>query len=179
MNCIITIKIIDFLPKLNSIPYENYKCIFFNDDFTENIYLNKSSNKIFIQETPKINSDIKYTIHILESKSNSLIGISELIIPLIELKKSKLPCTIKKEQKIKIIIDIYTKRKLFKTLINSTDMFFLIKTEIFIPDAKLLAGGSKIEVKKQNLNSDNKSKKLTKDIINKNKRKKLENEIKK
>ena len=59
---------------------------------------------------------------------------------------------------------------LFKTLINSTDMFFLIKTEIFIPDAKLLAGGSKIEVKKQNLNSDNKSKKLTKDIINKNKR---------
>ncbi len=68
MNCIITIKIIDFLPKVNSIPYENYKCIFFNDDFTENIYLNKSSNKIFIQETPKINSDIKYTIHILESK---------------------------------------------------------------------------------------------------------------
>ena len=179
MNCIITIKIIDFLPKVNSIPYENYKCIFFNDDFTENIYLNKSSNKIFIQETPKINSDIKYTIHILESKSNSLIGISELIIPLIELKKSKPPCTIKKEQKIKIIIDINTKRKLFKTLINSTDMFFLIKTEIFIPDAKLLAGGSKIEVKKQNLNSDNKSKKLTKDIINKNKRKKLENEIKK
>ena len=156
MNCIITIKIIDFLPKVNSIPYENYKCIFFNDDFTENIYLNKSSNKIFIQETPKINSDIKYTIHILESKSNSLIGISELIIPLIELKKSKPPCTIKKEQKIKIIIDINTKRKLFKTLINSTDMFFLIKTEIFIPDAKLLAGGSKIEVKKQNLNSDNK-----------------------
>ena len=28
MNCIITIKIIDFLPKVNSIPYENYKCIF-------------------------------------------------------------------------------------------------------------------------------------------------------
>ena len=43
MNCIITLKINDYIPKLQSIPYENFKCAFINNDFTGNILLNKSS----------------------------------------------------------------------------------------------------------------------------------------
>ena len=151
MNCIITLKINDYFPKLESIPYENFICLITNGDFKERIPISKNNNNKCTHEIPIINTDIKYTIHILESNSNSLIGISELIIPLFKFRQINPPCTITHEQKIKIIIDNNTKRKLFKTLINASDIFLVLIADIFVPNNRNIVNFSLsiIEVKRK------------------------------
>ena len=152
MNCIITLKINDYFPKIESIPYENFICLFSFEDFKGKIPLsNNDNNNKIAHEISIINSDIKYTIHILEYNSNSLIGMCELLIPLIKLRQINPPCTIIQEQKLKLIIDVNTKRKLFKTLVTSSDIFLFLRAEIFIPNMKCIcdSGISKIEVKRK------------------------------
>ena len=46
MNCIVTLKINDYYPKLNTIPYENYVCLFTYGDFFCKIPLIKKTNSI-------------------------------------------------------------------------------------------------------------------------------------
>ena len=180
MNCLITFKINDYSPKLESIPYQNYVCLFTCGDFKGKILFSQYNNNICAHEINKINSDMKYIIHILDSNSSSLIGMCELIIPLIKLRQINPPCTIIQEQKLKIIIDMNTKRKLFKTLINSSDIFLFLRAEIFIPNLKNIGCNDtdKIEVTRNNLNrknkninkkelsNTNKKKKIIKDIVN-------------
>jgi hypothetical protein len=136
MNCIVTLKINDYYPKNESIPYENFVCLFTYGDFFGKIPLIKKSNNICKHEIEKISSDIKYNIRILEFNESSLIGISEMIIPFNKIKKINFPGTMIQEQKIKLIIDVNTKRKLFGKLINSGDIYLLICAEVFIPDNK-------------------------------------------
>ena len=136
MNCIVTLKINDYYPKNESIPYENFVCLFTYGDFFGKIPLIKKSNNICKHEIEKISSDIKYNIRILEFNDSSLIGISEMIIPFNKIKKINFPGTMIQEQKIKLIIDLNTKRKLFGKLINSGDIYLLICAEVFIPDNK-------------------------------------------
>ena len=156
MNCIITLKINDYYPKLDSIPYENFICIITNNDFKQTLSLSKNNNNKCTQEIPIINTDIKYTIHILESNTNSLIGISELLIPLFKFKQINPPCTIIHEQKLKIIMDMTTKRKIFKTLINASDIFLNLIAEIYVPNIKNIGNIylSVIEVKRKNKNNN-------------------------
>ena len=182
MNCIITLKINDYFPKLESIPYENFICLITNGDFKERIPISKNNNNKCIHEIPIINSDIKYTIHILESNSNSLIGISELIIPLFKFRQINPPCTITHEQKIKIIIDNNTKRKLFKTLINASDIFLVLIADIFVPNIKNIVNFSlsiiEVKRKKINFNKENNNKENNNNNI-KNKKKKSVKTIRK
>ena len=180
MNCIITLKINDYFPKLESIPYQNFVCLFTYGDFKGKILLSQNNNNICTHEINRINSDMKYIIHILDSNSSSLIGMCELLIPLIKLRQMNPPCTIILEQKLKVIIDMNTKRKLFKTLINSSDIFLFLRAEIFIPNLKNIVCNDfdKIEVTRNNINGKkknnnkkdfshtNKKKKIIKDIIN-------------
>ena len=160
MNCIITLKINDYFPKLESIPYQNFVCLFTYKDFIGKIPLSQYYYNECSHEINKINSDIKYTIHILESNSSSLIGMSELLIPFIKFKQINPPCNIIQEQKIKVIIDLNTKRKLFKTLINSSDIFLVLRAEIFVPNIKNVGKmePNKIEVKRKNINFNIKNK---------------------
>ena len=160
MNCIITLKIYDHFPKLESIPYKNFICLFNYKDFIGKIPLSEYYYNECSHEINKINSDIKYTIHILESNSSSLIGMSELLIPFIKFKQINPPCRIIQEQKIKVIIDLNTKRKLFKTLINSSDIFLVLRAEIFVPNVKNIGKMelNKIEVKRKNINFNSNNK---------------------
>ena len=180
MNCIITLKINDYFPKLDTIPYETFICLFSYGDFKGKIPLYQMNDNVCIHEIPKINSDIKYTLHILETNKSSLIGMSELLIPLVKLKSINPPYTIIHEQKLKLIIDVNTKRKLFKTLINTSDIFLYLKAEIFVPNIKNIidVDMGKIEVKRNtgkrftsnvgNSQLTNKKKRIYKDIkINK------------
>ena len=136
MNCIVTLKINDYYPKLDTIPYENFICLFTYGDFFGKIPLIKKTNNICKHEIGLINSDIKYNIHILEYNESSLIGISEMVIPFIKIKKINPPGTMVHEQKIKLIIDLNTKRKLFGKLINSSEIYLDINAQVFIPDKK-------------------------------------------
>ena len=134
MNCIITLRIKDYFPKIETIPYENFICLFTYEDFFGKIPLIEKSNNICKHEIQTISSDIKYNIHILEYNESSLIGICEIVIPFIKIRRIKAPGKMVQEQKIKLIIDVNTKRKLFGKLINSGDIYLVLCAEVFIPD---------------------------------------------
>ena len=136
MNCIITLKINDYFPKIDSIPYENFVCLFTYGDFFGKIPFIKKSNNICKHELDTISSDIKYNIRILEFNESSLIGICEMIIPFAKIRKINPPGTMIQEQKIKLIIDVNTKRKLFGKLINTGEIYLDLRAEVFIPDKK-------------------------------------------
>ena len=55
MNCLITFKINDYSPKLESIPYQNYVCLFTYGDFKGKILFSQYNNNICAHEINKIN----------------------------------------------------------------------------------------------------------------------------
>ena len=134
MNCIITLKIKDCYPKNNLIPFDKFVCLFTYGDFFGKIPLIQKATNICKHEISTINSDIKYNIHILEYSDSSLIGICEMVIPFIKIKKINPPGSMTQEQKIKLIIDLNTKRKLFGKITNSGDIFLEFCAEVFIPN---------------------------------------------
>ncbi len=138
MKCIVTLRINDYYPKNESIPYENFVCLFTYGDFFGKIPLIQKSNNICKHEIETINSDIKYNIHILEYNNSSLIGISEMVIPFNKIKKINAPGTMIQEQKIQLIIDVNTKRKLFGKLISNGEIYLFLCAEVFIPDKKII-----------------------------------------
>ena len=150
MSCIITLKIKDYFPKIETIPYENFVCLFTYEDFFGKIPLIEKSNNICKHEIPTISSDIKYNIHILEYNESSLIGICEIVIPFIKIRRIKAPGTMVQEQKIKLIIDVNTKRKLFGKLINSGDIYLVLCAEVFIPDKNNIIINNDNNIKKNN-----------------------------
>ena len=156
MSCIVTLKINDYYPKIDSIPYENLICLFTYGDFFVKIPLIQKSNNICKHEIDTIRTDIKYNIHVLECNESSLIGISELVIPFIKIKKINAPGTMIQEQKIKLIIDLNTKRKLFGKLINAGDIYLVLSAEVFIPDKKNIIINN--EINNININDNMKKK---------------------
>ena len=164
MSCIITLKINDYYPKIDSIPYENFICLFTYGDFFVKIPLIQKSNNICKHEIETISSDIKYNIHILEYNESSLIGISEMVIPFIKIKKINAPGTMVQEQKVKLIIDLNTKRKLFGKIINSGDIYLVLSAEVFIPDKKNIIINNDLNNININLNDGLKKKNSNKQI---------------
>lgn len=78
MNCCtILIKIKDFMPKLSKIPFNNYICIFTNNDFEGRISLMQYEYQHINHEIRDINSDINYKIKLFDIISKKIIGISE------------------------------------------------------------------------------------------------------
>ena len=78
MNCCsVIIKIKDFLPKLSKIPYENYICIFTNNEFEGRISLMQYEYQHINHEIKDIKSDIIYKIKVIDLISKKIIGISE------------------------------------------------------------------------------------------------------
>ena len=69
-----------------------------------------------------------------------------MVIPLIKIKKISAPGTMIQEQKIKLIIDVNTKRKLFGKLINSGDIYLVLCAEVFIPDKKIRVCGLDLDI---------------------------------
>ena len=164
MSCIITLKINDYYPKIDSIPYENFICLFTYGDFFVKIPLIQKSSNICKHEIETISSDIKYNIHILEYNESSLIGISEMVIPFIKIKKINAPGTMVQEQKVKLIIDLNTKRKLFGKIINSGDIYLVLSAEVFIPDKKNIIINNDLNNININLNDGLKKKNSNKQI---------------
>ena len=78
MNCCtILIKIKDFIPKLAKIPYENYICIFTNDNFEGRISLIQNKYQYINHQIENIKSDLFYKITIIDIISNKIIGTSD------------------------------------------------------------------------------------------------------
>ena len=132
LSCRLTIKIKDYFPKTDTIPYSNYICLFSCGEYQGQIPFIPDESKFLQHQIKNISSDIKYKVLILDFNDMTLIGMCEMSIAYKVLNRIIPKNGFIQEQQKKLIIDTKTKRKLFGTVINSGDIFLNIYTEVFL-----------------------------------------------
>ena len=136
ISCSMTIKIKDYYPKIDTIPYENYICIFTYKEYQGQIPFLPEENQQYQEQIKNITSDIKYKVHVLNNNDMSLIGMCEMVISYNILNQINPPNGFIQEQQKKLIIDLKTKRKLFGKIVQTGDIFLNIVSEIYL-DSKI------------------------------------------
>ena len=131
-SCSVSFKIKDYFPKIETIPFDEYVCLFINGDFNEKIPLIEKDYNICKHQINNVNSDLKYKIHLVNINDFSLIGICEIIIPYSIISQIDTPGSFIKEQQLKLLVDLKTKRKLFGTIVSSGDIYLYISAEVFV-----------------------------------------------
>ena len=132
LSCRLTIKIKDYFPKVTSIPYINYICLFTCGEYQGQIPFLPDETKFLQHQLKNISTDIKYKVLILDFNDMTLIGMCEMNIAYKVLSRILPQNGFIQEQQKKLIIDTKTKRKLFGTVINSGDIYLNIYTEVFL-----------------------------------------------
>ncbi len=132
LSCRLTIKIKDYFPKTDTIPYSNYICLFSCGEYQGQIPFIPDESKFLQHQIKNISSDIKYKVLILDFNDMTLIGMCEMSIAYKVLNRIIPKNGFIQEQQKKLIIDTKTKRKLFGTVINNGDIFLNIYTEVFL-----------------------------------------------
>ena len=130
LTCRLTIKIKDYFPKTDSIPYSNYICLFSCGEYQGQIPFLPDESKYLQHQLKNISSDIKYKVLILDFNDMTLIGMCEMTIAYKVLNRIMPNNGFIQEQQKKLIIDMKTKRKLFGTLINTGDIYLKIYAEV-------------------------------------------------
>ena len=131
-TCKITIKIKDYYPKNENIPYENYICVFTCGEFEGRIPFLPDDSKIIQHQIKNITSDIKYKVLVLDYNDMSLIGMCEMGISYQIINQIFPPNGFIQEQQKKLLIDLKTKRKLFGTIVNIGDIYLNLFAEVFL-----------------------------------------------
>ena len=132
ISCKVIIKIKDYFPKTDTIPYENYICLFSYNDYEEQIPFLPDESRTIQHQIRNITSDIRYKVHILDFNDMSLIGMCEMSILYDIMNQITPPNGFTQEQQKKLLIDLKTKRKLFGTIVNIGDIFLNIYSEIYV-----------------------------------------------
>ena len=148
ITCKITIKIKDYYPKIDTIPYENYICLFTCGEYEGQIPFLPDDSKIIQHQIKNITSDIKYKVHILDYNDMSLIGMCEMTISYQIINQISPPNGFIQEQQKKLLIDLKTKRKLFGTIVNIGDIYLNIFAEVFLVSRQSLEQKNINKVKK-------------------------------
>ena len=130
MNCTVAIKITDYIPKIETIPYQNFICLFTSGENEGQLPLIPEETSIYKHIIKNLISDLKYKIHILDINDMSLIGMCEMIIPFNLINQIDPQNSFVQEQQKKILIDSKTKRKLFGAILNVEDIY--ININIFL-----------------------------------------------
>ena len=133
-SCSIIIKIKDYFPKVDSIPYKNFICLFTCGENEGQLPLISQENDNIQHQLKNITSDIKYKIHVLDYNDMSLIGMCEMTIPYNIISQIKPPNGFIQEQQKKLLIDVNTKRRLFGTVLNMGDIYLNIYSEIYLSE---------------------------------------------
>ena len=132
LTCQIIIKIKDYFPKTETIPFKDYICLFTYNDYEGQIPFLPDDSKTIQHQIKNITSDINYKVHILDYNDMSLIGMCEMTVLYDILTQLTPPNGFIQEQQKKLLIDLKTKRKLFNTVINTGDIFLNIYAEIYL-----------------------------------------------
>ena len=135
-TCSIIIKIKDYFPKIDSIPYQNFICLFTNGENEGQIPLISKEDESYKHQMKNVLSDIKYKIHVLDYNDMSLIGMCEMVISYNIISQITPPNGFIQEQQKKLLMDTNTKRKLFGTVLNMGDIYLNIYSEIYLVEAK-------------------------------------------
>ena len=136
-TCSILIKIKDYFPKIDSIPYQNYICLFTNGENEGQIPLISKEDETFQHQIKNVLNDIKYKIHVLDYNDMSLIGMCEMVISYNIISQITPPNGFVQEQQKKLLMDTNTKRKLFGTVLNMGDIYLNIYSEIYLCETKI------------------------------------------
>ena len=131
-TCNITIKIKDYNPKIENIPYQNYTCVFTCEDVEFQMPLIAQESDIFQHQMKNITTDLKYKIHILDHNDMTLIGMCDLLISYDILSQLSPPNGFVQEQRKKLFMDPKTKRKLFGSVMNAGDIYLDLYSEIYL-----------------------------------------------
>ena len=130
-NCNITIEIQNYQPKnLQNIQYSDLLCIIKLDNFEGKINLNEHSSQKVNHIVKNIKKDIKYNIRLMNIKSNSLIGISDLIIPLSMIKKTDINSNFEINKSCSLTMIESTKRLLFGSVLKERNFIIEIISTI-------------------------------------------------
>ena len=160
-TCTVIIKIKDYFPKIDSIPYQNYICLFTSGDNEGQIPLVSQENESYQHQIKNVVSDIKYKVHVLDFNDMSLIGMCEMTISYDIISQISPPNGFIQEQQKKLLMDLKTKRKLFGTVLNLGDIYLNIYSEIYLSEkhnTSMLSQNSKsTSYRKKNLISINNS----------------------
>ena len=187
MNCFtVLIKIKDFFPKFEKIPFDNYLCIFTNNEFEGRISLMQYEYQYIKHEIKDINSDIKYKITVTDCNSKKLIGKCDYCISYDKINNLNIGTSINFINNLKLFLNQKTKNDLFGNYYNwnSNDIYLTISTEIIkinkisnnvckINNLKLENKNNKKNIYICDINKVNKDKNKTniKQLINRNTRK--------
>ena len=165
-TCTIIIKIKDYFPKIDSIPYQNYICLFTNGESEGQIPLVSQENECYQHQIKNIVSDIKYKVHVLDFNDMSLIGMCDMAIPYNIISQINPPNGFIQEQQKKLLMDGNTKRKLFGTVLNMGDIYLNIYSEIYLSEKNntSIVSQNNRSTRKKKLISVNNNSKLKKKI---------------
>ena len=133
-TCTIIIKVKDYFPKIDSIPYQNFICLFTNGENEGQVPLISQENESYQHQVKNVVSDIKYKIHVLDYNDMSLIGMCEMTISYSIISQIAPPNGFIQEQQKKLLMDLKTKRKLFGTVLNMGDIYLNIYSEIYLSE---------------------------------------------
>ena len=131
-TCNIIVKIKDYYPKTENIPYQNFTCVFTSGDNEFQIPLVSEESDIFQYQMKNITSDIKYKVHVLDHNDMSLIGMCDMVISYDILNQLTPPNGFVQEQQKILLMDPKTKRKLFGSVMNAGDIYLNLYSEIYL-----------------------------------------------
>ena len=137
-NYLISFKIKNYSPKLNSISFKDYLCILINGDFQIRIPLISNNYSFSKYELKNTKSGSFYKISLFDNKNKLLISTSDFIIPSKIFDKINNKSFIYDKQ-IKFLIGMKTKLKLFGSLNKIRDILITISAKIFKKTKKMLS----------------------------------------
>ena len=131
-NYLIKVKISDYFPKIDAIPFEYYICVISCNNYYSKIKLTEFKYQFF-QHTFKLmkNTDLLFNIKLINYlENNTLIGIYDLLIPYTKINQIMERNTSYYQQQIKLIMNSNVKIKLFGTMMNITSIYLDLIFEI-------------------------------------------------
>ena len=124
-NYRVKIKINDFFPKIDAIPYDDFICLISCNNYFSRIKLTEYENQQFKFDLKIIkNTDLLFTIKLINYiDNNKLVGMYNLIIP-----HNKVNQILQREislykQQVKLIMNSNVKIKLFGIMMNITNIY--------------------------------------------------------
>ena len=131
-NYRIKVKINDYFPKIDAIPFDYYICIISCNNSYSKIKLTQFKHQFF-QHIIKLtkNKDLLFNIKLINYlDNNTLIGLYDLLIPYTKVNQIIQRNTSYYQQQIKLIMNSNVKIKLFGTMMNITSIYLDLIFEI-------------------------------------------------
>lgn len=133
-NYRIKIKINDYFPKIDAIPFDDYICSISFNNFNNNIKITEYTNKIFqFDFNSNIKKDLLFRIKLINYKErNMLVGYYDLLIPFAIISRFIRKKISIYRQQIKLIMNSNVKIILLGTMMDITsiylDLFFKVNS---------------------------------------------------